>query len=284
MNYWIWFSNIKGLGVKQKKILLEKVGSPDKIFKEKIENIEKIDGIHKNVIENWEQSKDILLLNRYEKYMEEHEIMVISIEDKSYPAALKEIYDAPITLYAKGDISLLGKKSIAMVGCRKASSYGLKIAKDLAYQLAEKHIVIVSGLAKGIDAASHTGALTANGETVAVLGCGIDICYPQENISIYKDIMKNGLLLSEYIVGTSPDARNFPARNRIISGLSNGVLVIEAEKKSGSLITADFALEQGREVYAIPGNISSLQSEGTNELIKQGAKVVTNIQDVLEDL
>ena len=154
----------------------------------------------------------------------------------------------------------------------------------MSYSLAQNNIVIVSGLARGIDKAAHIGALNARGKTIAVLGCGIDICYPNENMVIYKEILRRGLIISEYIVGTKPEAGNFPARNRIISGLSNGVVIVEAKAKSGAIITADFALEQGRTVYAIPGNINSIQSEGTNDLIKQGAKTVTSINDVLEDL
>ena len=154
----------------------------------------------------------------------------------------------------------------------------------MSYSLAQNNIVIVSGLARGIDKAAHIGALNARGKTIAVLGCGIDICYPNENMVIYKEILRRGLIISEYIVGTKPEAGNFPARNRIISGLSNGVVIVEAKAKSGAIITVDFALEQGRTVYAIPGNINSIQSEGTNDLIKQGAKTVTSINDVLEDL
>ena len=157
------------------------------------------------------------------------------------------------------------------------------MSKEIAYKLAKENILIVSGLAKGIDASAHTGALLANGKTIAVLGCGVDIPYPVENIEIYKNITENGLVISEYIVGTKPEARNFPARNRIISGLSKGVLVVEATNKSGSMITVDFALEQGRNVYSIPGNINSKNSSGTNELIKQGAKLVTSYEEILED-
>ncbi|MBQ9267687.1 MAG: DNA-processing protein DprA [Clostridia bacterium] len=216
--------------------------------------------------------------------MEKYHIKVINITDEEYPQALREIYAPPITLFAKGDVSLLGQKSISVVGCRRASNYGLKMAKDLAYCLAKNHIVIVSGLAKGIDAMGHLGALEANGKTIAVLGCGVDICYPRENLNIYKKILENGLILSEYIVGTEPKPQNFPIRNRIVSGLSNGVVVVEAREKSGSLITADLALEQGREVYVLPGNVNSPQSAGTNALIKQGAKLITSAKDILEDM
>lgn len=284
MNYWIWFSTIKGLGPIQKKILLEKIGTPDKIYKTNICDIEKINGIRKDAIINIEKSKNKELMRKYEEYIYNHEIEVIPIADVNYPAALREIYDPPITLFAKGNLDFLGEKSIGIVGSRDATSYGFNTAKELSYSLAQNNIVIVSGLARGIDKAAHIGALNAGGKTIAVLGCGVDICYPNENMVIYKEVLKRGLIISEYIVGTKPEAGNFPARNRIISGLSNGVVIVEAKAKSGAIITADFALEQGRAVYAIPGNINSIQSEGTNDLIKQGAKTVTSITDVLEDL
>lgn len=284
MNYWIWFSTIKCLGPIQKKILLEKIGTPDKIYKTNICDIEKINGIRKDAIINIEKSKNKELMRKYEEYIYNHEIEVISIDDVNYPAALREIYDPPITLFAKGNLNFLGEKSIGIVGSRDATSYGFNTAKELSYSLAQNNIVIVSGLARGIDKAAHIGALNARGKTIAVLGCGIDICYPNENMVIYKEILRRGLIISEYIVGTKPEAGNFPARNRIISGLSNGVVIVEAKAKSGAIITADFALEQGRTVYSIPGNINSIQSEGTNDLIKQGAKTVTSINDVLEDL
>lgn len=284
MNYWIWFSTIKCLGPIQKKILLEKIGTPEKIYKTNICDIEKINGIRKDAIINIEKSKNKELMRKYEEYIYNHEIEVIPIDDVNYPAALREIYDPPITLFAKGNIAFLGEKSIGIVGSRDATSYGFNTAKELSYSLAQNNIVIVSGLARGIDKAAHIGALNARGKTIAVLGCGIDICYPNENMVIYKEILRRGLIISEYIVGTKPEAGNFPARNRIISGLSNGVVIVEAKAKSGAIITADFALEQGRTVYAIPGNINSIQSEGTNDLIKQGAKTVTSINDVLEDL
>lgn len=284
MNYWIWFSTIKCLGPIQKKILLEKIGTPEKIYKTNICDIEKINGIRKDAIINIENSKNKELMRKYEEYIYNHEIEVIPVDDVNYPAALREIYDPPITLFAKGNIAFLGEKSIGIVGSRDATSYGFNTAKELSYSLAQNNIVIVSGLARGIDKAAHIGALNARGKTIAVLGCGIDICYPNENMVIYKEILRRGLIISEYIVGTKPEAGNFPARNRIISGLSNGVVIVEAKAKSGAIITADFALEQGRTVYAIPGNINSIQSEGTNDLIKQGAKTVTSINDVLEDL
>lgn len=284
MDYWIWFSTIKGLGPVQKKILLDKIGEPSKIYHTDINRIKELEGIRQDAAQNIENSRDEKLMKKYEEYIYNHNIKVINIMDSLYPQALKEIYDPPITLYAKGNLSILGEKSIAIVGCRDATRYGLNMAQKLSYDLAKNNIVIVSGLARGIDNMAHYGALKADGKTIAVLGCGVDICYPRENVETYKQILEKGLVLSEYIVGTPPEAGNFPARNRIVSGLSNGVLIVEAKEKSGSLITGDFALEQGRELYVVPGNINSSQSGGTNSLIKQGAKVVTKAEDVLEDM
>lgn len=284
MNYWIWLSQVDGLGPIQKMKLLDKFKCPEEIFKVKISEIEKIEGIRKIAIEGIENSKNIDLLKRYEEYILSHKIKLINIFDKEYPQALKEIYNPPITLFAKGNLNLLGKKSIAIVGCRDASIYGIKTAEEFAYKLSKENIVVISGLARGIDASAHIGSLRANGNTIAVLGCGIDICYPRENLEIYKKILNRGLIISEHIVGTYPKPEYFPLRNRIVSGLANGTLIVEAKRKSGSLITADLTLEQGREVYVVPGNISSQNSEGTNDLIKQGAKVVTSAQDIIEDL
>ena len=202
-----------------------------------------------------------------------------------YIKKLKEIYDPPITLFAKGDISLLNyQNSIAVVGCRNATKYGLKTAKEIAYGLARENILIVSGMAKGIDGEGHRGALETDGKTIAVLGSGVDVPYPLENIELYKKIIEKGLVISEYIVGTKPEAGNFPARNRLVSGLAQGVVVVEAKINSGSMITVDFALEQGKNVYVVPGNINSPNSSGTNELIKSGAQLITSYEDVINDL
>lgn len=186
-----------------------------------------------------------------------------------------------------GNKEILNNKNIAIVGCRESSNYGNKNSYNIAYELSKQNINIVSGLAKGIDANAHVGSIMAksNGKTIAVLGNGLDIIYPKENKKIAMEIIKNGgAIISEYSLGTMPEKQNFPLRNRIISGISNGVVVVEAKEKSGTLITVDFALEQGRNVYCVPGNIDSDNSYGTNNLIKQGAKVFTEINDILEDM
>lgn len=284
MNYWIWFASIKELGPVRKLKLLEKFKSPEKIYFLKDTELLKVEGINRKIVDNINTSKDEELLKKYEAYILKNNIKLINIFDDDYPESLRKIYAPPITLFAKGDISLLKEKSIGIVGCREPSTYGMHVAKKFAMELSKNDITIISGMAKGIDTAGHLGAIEKSGKTIAVLGCGIDIIYPKENYKVYTDILINGLIISEYIVGTKPEPSNFPQRNRIISGLSNGVLVVEAKQKSGSMITTDFALEQGKELYVIPGNITSATSGGTNNLIKEGAKLVTEVYEILEGL
>lgn len=205
---------------------------------------------------------------------------VVTIRDKEYPALLRNIPDPPIALYKKGNLKI-GINNLAIVGSRKATFEGLNMAEKIGETLSSTGITVVSGLARGIDAAAHRGALKENGKTVAILGCGIDICYPPENRLLFDTIGNEGLLLSEYAPGEKPFTFHFPERNRIIAGLSRGILVIEASRKSGSLITARLGLEYGREVMAVPGSVFREEYKGTNALIKQGAKLVENIDDIL---
>ncbi len=212
-----------------------------------------------------------------------HQQYIVTIEDDAYPALLKQISSPPLVLFAHGDITLLMRHQIAIVGCRSPSHYGRSAAYDMAEQLARKGIVITSGLALGIDACAHRGAMSV-GNTIAVLGCGIDRIYPKRHSAIYEQMLSDGnLLISEFSPGTPAKAEHFPRRNRIVSGLSLGVLVIEAAIKSGSLITVRCALEQNREVFALPGNIHQIQSEGCHFLIQQGAKLVTCSEHILDE-
>jgi DNA processing protein len=204
--------------------------------------------------------------------------------EPDYPSLLEEIYDPPLILYARGHLDTLKKSCIAIVGTRKPTVYGLQMAQGLATDLGSRGLCIVSGLARGIDGAAHRGCIEGNGNTVAILGCGIDVVYPREHRQLTEKILQKGLLLSEFPPGTSPAPQNFPIRNRIISGLALGTLIIEASEYSGSLITARLAMEQNREVFALPGNITSPQSFGPNFLIKQGAKLVQTWRDIVEEL
>lgn len=217
----------------------------------------------------------------------------ILINSKEYPNKLRNIYDPPLKLYVLGNKELLFKKGIAVVGARKATQYGKKVAYKISKELAEKGINIISGLAIGIDACSHLGAIRAQksiksekfniGKTIAILGSGINNIYPKENIELAREIIrKGGCIVSEYPLGAKPEKLHFPQRNRIISALSDGVLVVEASNTSGALITTEFALEQGKEVFSIPGDITSKQSEGCNELIKDGATMITTSQEILD--
>ena len=216
------------------------------------------------------------------KYIES-KIKTITIDNENYPILLKQIYDPPKVLYVQGNVEILNNPSIAIVGCRDNTEYGKKAATYFSYNLAKQNINIISGLAKGIDSFAHIGALQAEGKTIAVVGNGLDTVYPKENEDLAKRIInQGGAIISEYSIGTKPEKEHFPARNRIISGLSKAIIVVEAKEKSGSLITVDFAIEQGKDVFAVPGNINSLNSVGTNKLIKDGAIPVSNYKEILE--
>lgn len=299
--YWIWLSLIPNLGSKKKEVLLKIYRTPETIYHLKEKELLKIKGMGEKTIENMLAQNIRNSVEQHIEYMLKNNIDIVSIYDKEYPSILKEIYDPPISLYCKGDKTILNKKSIGIVGCREATEYGKGAAKYFAYHLAKQNINIISGLAKGVDSYAHVGAVCAQseennlqvkscphvdnfkncGKTVAVLGNGLDMTYPKENEYLSKEIIeKGGAILSEYPLGTKPEKMNFPARNRIISGMSQGILVIEAKEKSGTLITVDFALEQGRDVFVVPGNINSINSVGTNRLIQQGAKLVTNYSEI----
>ncbi len=209
---------------------------------------------------------------------------VIKINDNNYPQKLKNIYNPPKQLYVLGNEKILNAFSLAMIGCRNYTEYGKKIAKDFSFKLAKKGINIISGLARGIDSFAHIGCIIGGAKTIAVLGSGFNYIYPKENKELLEEIIKTGgAIVSEYNPDTKPIGNNFPERNRIISGLSDGVIVIEAREKSGTLITVEFALEQGKEIFAVPGNINNKSSIGTNNMIKEGAKIVTKIEDILEE-
>lgn len=279
--YWIWLS-ILNLSQKNKNILLEIFKHPKELYKITKQKLEKITNSNELIelllsLNTKEEAKRIL------KESEKENIKVITIEEKEYPQRLKKIEDCPFVIYAKGEYKLLNEeKIISIVGSRESSEYGRKTTLKFSYLLARKNYIIVSGMAKGIDSYAHKGALAAKGKTIAVLGSGIDYIYPKENEKLYNEILeKQGLIISEYPLNTTPIPKYFPYRNRIISGLSDKVLITEAQKRSGSIITANLALEQGKDVYAVPGNITSYKSEGTNTLIKEGAFLVTSLEDIL---
>ena len=251
--YKVWISLIHGLGIKRYLNLLKAFKTNKGIFnatKEKLLQVDLIDEKICNNILNIEIRKSV---KNYLKYMEMNNIDIISINDDEYPTNLKQIYSPPVSIYIKGNKDILKNTNIGMIGCRECSNYGKQVAQKISYDLAKCKINIVSGLAKGIDSYSHLGAIYAKGYTIAVLGSGLDEIYPSENKYLVDKIIRtNGAVISEYPVGTKASRINFPARNRIISGLCKGVVVVEAKKKSGTLITVDFALEQGKDVFVIP--------------------------------
>lgn len=217
------------------------------------------------------------------EYLHKHNVEFCTIEDQWYPPELKNIYDPPPVLFIRGKIKVREHR-VALVGARKATAYGRTVAERLSAQLAQYDVTIVSGMARGIDTAAHRGALRAKGDTIAVLGCGVDVVYPRENRRLMEEIIETGAVISEFPLGSPPTAWHFPSRNRIISGLSKVVVVVEAAEKSGALITVDLALEQGKEVMAVPGSIYSNMSKGCHKLLKEGAKIVSEVEDIIEEL
>lgn len=223
-------------------------------------------------------------LSQVANYLEDRVITPLFLTDNGYPEQLKNIYDPPPVLFLRGDKDCLNNLSVSLVGSRNASPYGLAVAENLGRDLARTGINVVSGMARGIDTAAHCGALDAGGKTIAVLGCGVDVIYPSENGKVMNNIIKSGAVVSEFPPGARPEPWHFPVRNRVVSGLSKVVVLVEAAKRSGALITANLALEQGRDVMVVPGNITSKFSQGSNGLIKQGAAPVLEVADILEEL
>ncbi len=284
LHYWLALNFIPKIGPVYARKLLSVFGSPENIFQMSSGELRSIGGIGES------RAMSIAGFNQWEMVQKEIEkaeasnIRLISLNDSAYPQGLKHIYDAPILLYVKGSLSEADKYSVAMVGSRNATDYGIRTAEKISHKLAASGLTVVSGMARGIDTACHKGALNAGGRTIAVLGSGLDVPYPSRNAGLMKTIESSGAVISEFPLGTKPGRENFPRRNRIISALSLGVIVVEAALDSGSLITVRYALEQNREVFAVPGNITSRNSKGTNDLIRKGAKLVESAEEVIEDL
>jgi len=281
---WIGLSLVPGVGSKRFVSLLNHFGSPKEVFSARLKELEKIPDIGETT------AQSIMNFNSWEEAEKQSlrvgkdGIRFITLKSEEYPTGLKNIYDPPPYLFVKGEIKKEDSRALAIVGTRLPSPYGRLIAEKITCELAEKGVTIVSGFARGVDSISHHFALESKGRTVAVFGSGLDVVYPPENKNLGERIEKSGALISEFLLGTEPEGTNFPKRNRLISGLSLGVIIIEAGIKSGALLTAQLALEQGREVFAVPGNISSKGSQGTNWLIKNGATLVTRVEDILEEL
>jgi DNA processing protein len=282
--YWLALALTPGLGPTRIKKLIEHCGSAERVFQRSLTELEAM-GMRAVSAQSIATGKSMELAQQECVQAAGEGAMIIALSDPEYPSRLKEIYDPPVILFVKGSIEVLAQPSIAMVGTRHPTPYGSGMAERLSIDLAGRGLVILSGLARGVDAASHRGAVAAKGKSVAVLGTGIDIIYPRENTRLAEQMLAlGGALITEFPVGTSPAPQNFPIRNRIISGMSTGVLVVEAAEYSGTRITSRCALEQNRDVFAVPGNVTNKNSWGPNTLIKQGAKLVATWEDVWEEL
>jgi DNA processing protein len=282
---WINLSLVPGLGLGGYWRLIDRFHSPAEVLRASRKDLMQVRGITERQISGLFSSADNK--NHGEKELENLALLgglALSFEDADYPALLHEITDPPPVLYTLGRSELLCKPGVAVVGSRAATSYGRRVAFNLSRNLAALSVTVISGLALGIDTESHLGALAGQGSTVAILGCGLDVVYPRQNHLLYRQISEHGALVSEYPLGTRPEGFRFPARNRIIAGLSQGVIVVEAAKRSGSLITAQMALDYGRDVFAVPGQVDSSKSEGTHWLLQQGAKLVQRVEDIVVEL
>jgi DNA processing protein len=283
IKYWLALKWVEGVGNVGFTALVNRFGSPEGAFKASLRDLRETSGIGQKTagaiksFSQWEKVEKEL------EAVSKSQVSIVTYHNPLYPKYLLNIYDFPPFLYVKGTL-LKDDVIVAVVGSRAASAYGRFSTERLCRELAARGIVVASGLARGIDAAAHRGSLAGGGRTIAVLGCGIDIVYPLENKDLFEKIPGHGTIVTEFPFGTPPNGPNFPARNRIISGISLGVVVVEANDKSGSLITARMALEQGREVFAVPGSIDDVGSRGTNKLIKQGAKLIENADDILEEI
>ena len=281
---WLAFGRVKGLGGVGFKKLASSFTDPTEAFSASAAELEQVDGLHREAIDGlvnfsgWVEIADEL------RRMRDAGVSFVRFTSQQYPARLRMIADPPPVLYIKGQLRAEDERAVAIVGSRSASDYGRRVARDLARGLASFGFTVVSGMARGIDGAAHESALKTGGRTIAVLGSGVERAYPPEHEPLYHRISETGAVVSELPVGTRPMAFNFPARNRLISGLSLGVVVVEATEKSGSLITAALALEQGREVFAVPGEAGASRSRGAHRLIRQGAKLVETVDDIVEEI
>jgi DNA processing protein len=280
-----WFSlkSVPGIGNHLFKRLLNAFSSPQGVFEAAREKLLQVEGVTPRIVTALRNHKPSEKLQKELDRIHQKGFQIVTMLDSAYPRLLREIPDPPPYLYVYGRLDE-NLKNIAVVGSRHATTYGINTTRDLCKDLAALGITVASGMARGIDTAAHEGALMGKGKTVAVLGCGLDRIYPAENRKLYHRISENGAVVSEFALMTEPEAHNFPIRNRIISGISLGTVVVEASKKSGALITARLAAEQNREVFAVPGSVQSFKSTGTHTLIKQGAKLVEHAQDIIEEL
>lgn len=281
---WIALSLLPDVGPVRARKLLSVFGTPEMVFRAGPDDLQKVEGIGAVIARKIMDFSSWGDIEKQMREMEDRNIKVICLQESAYPEMLREVDDAPVVIYTRGDLIPDDKFAIAVVGSRRLTQYGSSVAEKISEDLASCGFTVVSGMARGVDSIAHKAALKAGGRTIAVLGSGLDIPYPPENKALMENIVKSGCALSEFPPGTPPEKENFPRRNRLISALSLGVLVVEATLDSGALITARYAAEQGREVFAVPGNITSRCSEGTNELLRRGAILVRKAEDIVEEL
>jgi len=281
--YWVGFNLVKGIGAVRFRVLLDAFGDLQTAWNASAEKLQSV-GLSSKIVKNLIKLRaDISLENVWEEILTMN-VQVLTWEDEKYPSRLSELDNAPPVLYLQGEYRPEDEWAVAVVGTRRVTAYGRQVTENIARTLASSGVTVVSGLARGVDAIAHRTAIDAGGRTLAVLGSGLDRIYPPENRQLAEQVTAQGALISDYPMGTPPDARNFPPRNRIISGLSLATVVVEAGGKSGALITANFAVEQGREVFAVPGSVLTPQSKGTNRLIQQGAHPLLDPKEILEIL
>jgi DNA processing protein len=281
--FWVGFNIVHGIGPARVQALIDHFGTVERAWNAPAKELRSA-GLDRRSLANLESARASLDLESEVERVEQAGATVLTWESPGYPALLRQIPSSPPVLYVKGELTGNDAWAVGVVGTRRVSAYGREVTRELAGALARSGITVVSGLARGVDGQAHRAALDAGGRTIAVLGCGVDRVYPPEHVHLAAEIEASGAIVSDYPMGTAPEAGNFPPRNRIISGLSLGVLVTEAGRSSGALITADFAGEQGRDVFAVPGSILARGSVGTNRLIQDGAKAVLAAEDVLEEL
>ena len=284
VSYWLALSLTPGLGSILIKRLLERFKTPEAVFHASVKELSGIEGLGEKVADEIRKGPQKKMAERELSLLERAGGKIITLKDDDYPRRLKDIYDPPALLYVRGELRREDELAVAIVGSRKTAPYGRWMTEKIGEDLARHGVTVVSGMARGIDSLAHKGAIQGGGRTIAVLGCGIDVIYPSENRSLFHQIIEHGAILSEFPMGSPPEGGHFPKRNRIISGLSIGVVIVQASAESGSLITAGYALEQGREVFAVPGNVGAEGSQGTNQLIKDGAKLVESSDDILEEI
>lgn len=282
--YWLALHLVPGIGSVFIKRLLDRFKTPRAVFQASYQELMEVEGLGAKAAGEIRKGPSEQAVKKELSLLEQSGARIVTLIDEDYPSRLRDIYDPPALLYLKGELKEADQLAVSIVGSRRISPYGKWITEKISRDLVHHGVTIVSGMARGVDSAAHWGAIAGGGRTIAVLGCGVDVVYPPENRNLFTKIIEQGAVLSEFSMGSSPEGGHFPKRNRIISGLSIGVVVVQAGPKSGSLITAQYALDQGRDVFAIPGNVGAEGSRGTNRLIKDGAKLVESSEDILEEI